>query len=72
MAHRAFDAAYRTHCGEVTPLEPDVLKTMEHLREMEIRLGLLSNRNREFVEQEIDSTWRRRLAGEFRHDGLRR
>lgn len=55
MAHRAFDAAYRTHCGEVTPLEPDVLKTMEHLREMEIRLGLLSNRNREFVEQEIEA-----------------
>ena len=54
LAHRAFDAAYRPHCGLVTPLEPDVLKTLEHLREMEIRLGLLSNRNREFVEQEID------------------
>ena len=61
-AHRAFDAAYRTHCGSVTPLEPDVLKTLEHLRQMEIRLGLLSNRNREFVEQELDvlgeSGWR--------------
>lgn len=61
-AHRAFDAAYRTHCGSVTPLEPDVLKTLGHLREMEIRLGMLSNRNREFVEQEIevlgDCGWR--------------
>ncbi len=62
MAHRAFDAAYRTHCGSVTPLEPDALETLECLRAMEIRLGLLSNRNREFVDQEIDalgeSGWR--------------
>ena len=61
-AHRAFDSAYRTHCGSVTPLEPDVLKTLGHLREMDIRLGMLSNRNREFVEQEIkvlgDRSWR--------------
>ena len=55
MAHRAFDAAYRTHCGSVTPLEPDVLSTLEGLRGLGIRLGLLSNRNREFVEQEIDA-----------------
>ena len=62
IAHRAFDSAYRAHCGSVTPLEPDVLKTLGYLREMDIRLGLLSNRNREFVEQEIDvlgeSGWR--------------
>lgn len=54
QAHRAFDAAYRRHCGPVTPLEPDVLKTLGHLREMDIRLGMLSNRNREFVDREIE------------------
>ena len=62
IAHRAFDAAYRTHCGSVTLLEADVLGSLGHLREMGIRLGLLSNRKREFVEQEIvalgDDGWR--------------
>ena len=54
LAHRAFDAAYRSHCGSVTPLEPDCLKTLGSLREMDIRLGMLSNRNREFVTREMD------------------
>ncbi len=53
-AHRAFDAAYRNHCGSVTPLEPDALRTLGHLRDMDIRLGMLSNRNREFVVREMD------------------
>ena len=53
--HRAFDAAYRTHCGSVTPLEEDALGTLGHFREMDIRLGMLSNRNREFVTREMEA-----------------
>lgn len=62
MAHRAFDDAYRKFVGEVTPLEPDIRANLTHLRELGVLLGVLSNRNRDFMEHElaiVDGTgWR--------------
>lgn len=52
-AHAAFDDSYRKYVGEVTPLEPDIRANLEHLRELGITLGLISNRNREFMEHEL-------------------
>lgn len=52
-AHRAFDASYRKFVGEVTPLEPDIRAHLEYLRELGIVLGLISNRNREFMNHEL-------------------
>ncbi|MCH8543601.1 MAG: HAD family hydrolase [Alcanivorax sp.] len=52
-AHRAFDNAYRQHVGEVEPLEVDARAQLTRLRELGICLGLISNRSREFMEQEV-------------------
>ena len=52
-AHRVFDQAYRKYVAEVHPLEPDTREQLEHLRQLNIRLGLISNRKREFLEHEL-------------------
>lgn len=52
-AHGAFDESYRKYVGEVTPLEPDIRANLERLRKLGITLGLISNRNREFMEHEL-------------------
>lgn len=52
-AHGAFDDAYRKFVGEVTPLEPDIRANLEHLRSIGLILGLISNRNREFMNHEL-------------------
>lgn len=53
-AHKAFDNSYRKYVGEVTPLEPGIRGNLEHLRRLGIRLGLISNRNREFMDHELN------------------
>ena len=52
-AHGAFDESYRKYVGEVTPLEPDIRENLQHLRDLDITLGLISNRNREFMNHEL-------------------
>jgi len=52
-AHHAFDDSYRKFVGEVTPLEPDIRPNLEHLHELGIVVGLISNRNREFMDHEL-------------------
>ncbi|GAB3675951.1 HAD family hydrolase [Salinisphaera aquimarina] len=52
-AHAAFDDSYRKYVGEVTPLEPDIRANLEHLRDLGITLGVISNRNREFMSHEL-------------------
>ena len=51
-AHAAFDDAYQRHVEDVTPLEPDVRPRLTALRDMGIKLGLLSNRRRDFLQHE--------------------
>jgi len=54
LAHESFNQCYRNHYGEVTPFEPGVRAMLERLRALGIRIGVLSNRDREFLEREID------------------
>jgi len=54
IAHEAFNECYRQHYGEVHPFEPGVRKAVEALRAMGLRLGVLTNRNREFFEHELE------------------
>ena len=60
-AHAAFDTAYRDYVGEVSPLEPDTHEQLLHIRSLGVFLGVISNRNREFMEHEIatveDGSW---------------
>lgn len=60
-AHQAFDSAYRSYVGQVSPLEPDTGAQLIRLRALGVFLGIISNRNREFMEHEVkvveDGAW---------------
>ena len=53
VAHEAFNAAYRNHYGEVLPLEGGELDLLIEMNSFDVRLGILTNRNREFFEREF-------------------
>ncbi len=53
IAHAEFDECYRRHVGEAMPLEPQIPEQLQNLRDMNLKLGLISNRKREFMEQEV-------------------
>jgi len=59
IAHREFDRQYARYFGPVRPLEGDTRKRLLELKAMGIRIGVLSNRRRQFMAHEIytvDST----------------
>jgi len=53
LAHREFDRAYRNHYGEVEPMEPNMRSHLLALRDLGLKLGVISNRGREYMEHEI-------------------
>ena len=53
IAHHEFDNCYRRHAGGAVPLEDGIPQMLNTLREANMRLGLISNRKREFMEQEV-------------------
>ncbi len=53
IAHNVFDNAYRNHFGEVRPLEDGIRPMLAEFRGYGVKLGVLSNRKREFMEHEI-------------------
>jgi len=53
IAHREFDNCYRNHAGEAAPLEEGIPKMLNTLRDSGLRLGLISNRKREFMLKEV-------------------
>lgn len=55
IAHQEFHHAYRNHFGKVTPFEEAFTGVLEEFRKMGLRLGVLTNRDREFMEHEIDA-----------------
>ena len=61
VAHQAFNDAYRNHYGEAHPFEGGELDLLIEMREFEVRLGILTNRDREFFELELalvdDGAW---------------
>jgi phosphoglycolate phosphatase len=52
-AHEAFNDAYRNHYGEVHPFEGGELELLIEMRELNVKLGILTNRDREFFEHEL-------------------
>lgn len=55
MAHKAFNKHYRNHYGEVEPFEPRVRAMLEGLRTLPLRIGVITNRDREFFEHELQA-----------------
>jgi phosphoglycolate phosphatase len=52
-AHQAFDEAYHRYVGAVHPLEADALDHLQDLRALGVLLGVITNRNRAFMEHEL-------------------
>jgi len=61
IAHEAFNDAYRNHYGEAAPFDGGELDLLREMRELDVRLGVLTNREREFFELELqlvdDGAW---------------
>jgi phosphoglycolate phosphatase len=55
IAHQEFHHAYRNHYGKVTPFEVEFPDVLAELKALGLRLGVLTNRDREFMEHEIDA-----------------
>lgn len=61
MVHGIFDQAYRNHFGEVHPFEAGIREHLIEYQTLGLKLGVLSNRKREFMEVELraveDGSW---------------
>jgi len=61
LAHETFNQAYRKHYGDVQPFEGGELELLREMRSLDVKLGVLTNRDREFFEHELgvveDGAW---------------
>ena len=53
IAHGAFNRAYRNYYGEVLPFEGGELELLIEMHSLDVKLGILTNRDREFFEHEF-------------------
>jgi phosphoglycolate phosphatase len=53
IAHQEFHHAYRNHYGKVTPFEEEYPSVLAELKSLGLLLGVLTNRDREFMEHEV-------------------
>lgn len=53
IAHLEFNNCYRKHFGEIHPYEDGIDIMLQGLRNLGLKLGVLTNRDREFLEHEI-------------------
>ena len=54
IAHHAFDDAYRNHFGQAEPFEEGVEQMLQDLHTLNLKVGVLTNRNREFMLHELE------------------
>ncbi|MGM0564073.1 MAG: HAD family hydrolase [Pseudomonadota bacterium] len=64
-AHHAFDESYRHYVGEVHPLESDTREQLDAIRQLGIRVGVITNRNRDFMMEELSKVEEGSWAGLF-------
>lgn len=53
IAHKIFNHHYRNHYGTVLPFEPQVKNMLIGLRALNLQVGVITNRDREFFEHEL-------------------
>ncbi|RLQ22640.1 HAD family hydrolase [Seongchinamella sediminis] len=53
IAHAAFNRHYRKYFGKALPFEPRVRRVLEALAALDLPLGIITNRDREFFLQEL-------------------
>jgi phosphoglycolate phosphatase len=55
IAHAAFNRHYRKYFGKALPFEPRVRKVLDGLLNLDIPLGIITNRDREFFSHELSN-----------------
>lgn len=53
IAHRAYNDSYRQHYGDITPFQHGVEDYLNCLKQAGVRLGVVTNRSREFLDNEL-------------------
>ncbi len=64
-AHAAFNTAYRRHYGKVQPFDGGERELLQELKTFDVKLGVLTNRDREFFEHELQAVEEGAWAGLF-------
>ncbi|QCF24657.1 HAD family hydrolase [Hydrocarboniclastica marina] len=64
-AHQCYNACYRKYFGQVKPLQDGIYQYLTSLKTLGIRLGVATNRNREFLEKELSIVDGGRWVGLF-------
>lgn len=65
IAHVAFNRHYRKYFGNALPFEPRVRDMLDGLVALDIPLGIITNRDREFFEQELANVAGENWSGYF-------
>ncbi len=65
IAHQAYNQCYRTHYGEVRPYQEGVFEYLTAIKSLGIKIGVATNRSREFLDHEISIVDGGRWAGLF-------
>ena len=55
VAHKAYNNAYRKYFGQVKPFQPGAYEYLCALKAMGIKLAVSTNRNREFLDKELQT-----------------
>lgn len=75
IAHAAYDRSYEKHFGKVKPFQDGVREYLETLSGAGIRLGIVTNRRRKFLDAELDAleggSWRAFFAARVGGDEVR-
>lgn len=53
LAHHAYNQSYRSHYGEVKPYQEGVFEYLSSIKRLGIKLGIATNRSREFLDHEL-------------------
>jgi phosphoglycolate phosphatase len=53
IAHKAYDDCYRRHYGEVYPFQDGIRDALLYLEQLGVRIGVVTNRSREFFSNEL-------------------
>lgn len=65
IAHKAYNDCYRNHYGSVKPFQAGMYEYLTYLKQLGIRIGVVTNRSREFLEPELASVEKGRWQGLF-------
>jgi phosphoglycolate phosphatase len=53
IAHKAYDDCYRRHFGDVYPFQDGIRDALRYLKQLGVRIGVVTNRSREFFSNEL-------------------